>query len=119
MLLGDTNEDAIGWLIQDETIGAMLSQFPFSEAVAQLAMGLAVRFAQEPDWYDDEGGVRARWNSRVKAWQTLATSLRTGEGKTEMGATGVVYGVQTLGVPQHCRMSDAHDITTRQGGMRF
>lgn len=83
-MLGDTGrlKDDAGatvWLLDQEEIDALITTFGFSEGVAQLADGLAVRFAQEPDKYADEGGVEIEWSSRINAWQSLANRLRTGE----------------------------------------
>lgn len=80
-LLGDT--DTSQALLQDEEIDALLATFAFKEAVAQCCDHLVSRFAQRPDDYQDEGGVKVKWTERVKAWQGLAKRLRSGDVQTE------------------------------------
>ena len=74
-MLGDTETTAP--LLDDGEIASMLSLQPFNEAVAQLAEGLAVRFAQEPDKYDADGGLSQSWTQRVDAWFKLAERMRS------------------------------------------
>lgn len=74
--LGDTNEASP--LLDDDEISAMVDVYGYAEGVAQLADGLASRYAQDPDEYEDEGGVRVRWNQKIKVWQDLARRLRAG-----------------------------------------
>lgn len=77
---GQMTDDAgsVIWHLSDEEINSLIAQYGYAEGVAQLAEGLAVQFAQEPDQYDDEGGVKVRWGDRIKAWLELARSLRQG-----------------------------------------
>ncbi len=74
-LLGDT--DTATALLQDESIDAMLGLYDFNEAVAQMAMGLATQFAQEPDKLDQDGGLVQTWTERVAAWHALAKDMRS------------------------------------------
>lgn len=80
-MLGDTGallDDAGGqvWLLQDETLDALIETYGFREAVALAADGLVARFAQEPDSYADEGGVKVEWRERIDAWRDLAKRMR-------------------------------------------
>lgn len=105
LLLGDTGVllDAVGarvWFYQDETLDALIEEFKFAEAVAQAADGLCSRFAQEPDEYQDEGGVRVRWNERIEQWKTLAKKCRSGEiGGPKAGNAGSRYATGKLAAP--------------------
>ena len=86
--LGDTgrildDDDETVWLLDQEEIEGMIVAYGYAEGVAQLADGLAVRFAQEPDEYEDEGGVKVRWTERVAQWVNLAKRLRAGDVSTE------------------------------------
>jgi hypothetical protein len=73
-LLGDT--DTTSALLQDDEITGMLALYNFNEAVAQLAMGLASKYAQEPDQYNADGGLEYSFKLRVDAWKALAVNMR-------------------------------------------
>ena len=97
-IVGDTGEllDSSGeqvWLLQDETIEALLSQFGYAEGVAQICEALISRFAQEPDQYEEEGGIQVRWSERIKAWKELARRMRDkGDASEEASGTrGAAY----------------------------
>ena len=75
-LLGDT--DTASPLLQDETIDAKLQAFGFTEALAQLADGLASELSQRPDSFKEDGGVEYSWQHRVVQWRELATKARSG-----------------------------------------
>lgn len=75
-LLGDTGVDGGVWLLSDEEIQADLNTLPFNQAVANLAMGLATRFAQFPDEVETPGGGIMRYRERVEAWQKLANEMK-------------------------------------------
>jgi hypothetical protein len=106
--LGDTGtmKDAEGvktWLLQDEEVEAFIDLWGYSEGVAQCADALATRFAQEPEQYEDEAGVKVVWSSRIKTWQNLANQLRSGIAKTtaNMGSpilSGRLSGPDMTGV---------------------
>lgn len=83
--IGDT--DANAPLRQDDTIAAVLDGVGGSEtatvattaetlAIIDLASALAVEFARKPDSFSKSGGISVSWRERVKAWQTLASTLR-------------------------------------------
>lgn len=79
--LGDT--DSARPLLQDAEITGMIAVYGDAEGVAQLADGLVSKYAQEPDEYEDEGGVKVKWSYKVKIWQDLAKRLRAGEAKVD------------------------------------
>lgn len=88
-LLGDTGVDSSQvFLLTDEEIDAEFSAYPFNDAVASLADGLAVRFAQYPDDTTTPGGHSIKWTERVKAWTEAAKRLRamSGPGTTNAAA---------------------------------
>jgi hypothetical protein len=106
LLVGDTGElkDGSGnalFLLQDATYLTLLSQFTFSETVAQIATGLYTRYAQMPDWYSDAGGSEVRWNDRVKSWQLLVQQMRNGNQLDELQYTGGQYVGCRLPMPQN------------------
>lgn len=86
-LLGDTGVDGNTFLLQDSEIDAEIAAYRFNEAVAVLADGLAVRFAQFPDETDTPGGHQVKWTERVRAWQELAKRLRSSSGPGTRGGT--------------------------------
>lgn len=125
-LLGDTGEDPAGvFLLQDETILALLALFPFSEAVAELAEGLATRFAQQPDEYNDEGGTKVSWKKRVDQWNLLAMTRRSGDQREEITYTGVQFATvqqaDPTPPPKPCDRVDANGNPIPYGtpGLRF
>ena len=84
LLLGDVPDDGTSGtiesaLLQDDTIEAMLAQYPYNEAARQLAMGLIARFAGEPDKYEEGNGLRLEWRNRLEAWRALMKELRTAQ----------------------------------------
>lgn len=84
-LLGDTGVDGNAFLLQDSEIDAEIATYRFNEAVAVLADGLAVRFAQYPDETKTPGGHTVKWTERVSAWQELAKRLRASPGPGTRG----------------------------------
>ena len=83
LALGDkhslsTSSDVTEPLLQDETIQAKIDSFGYSEALAQLADGLASEYAQVPDRFAETGGVSFSWSERVKNWRELAKLARSG-----------------------------------------
>lgn len=75
--VGDTNSTAE--LLGDETYDALLAGTAGDEskATVQAAEYLIVRFAQEPDKLDLDGGkTAAEWGERIGAWRRLADRLR-------------------------------------------
>ena len=82
-LLGDTGVDGGVFLLQDEEIIAEVNALGFNEGVAQLALGLASRFAQYPDEVDTPGGTTTKWTERVAAWKDLAKSIRLAPDPTD------------------------------------
>jgi hypothetical protein len=109
--LGDTDIDAP--LRDDDTIEAVLilaggtpdaTVVTEAETIAiiDLASALAVEYARKPDSYSKSGGISVTWRERVKAWQTLASTLRTSLvttiSVTEAAATsiGVYRGDETV-----------------------
>lgn len=83
LILGDTGalRDSSGgvvWLIPDETIQSRIDGLGFQPGLAELADSLATRFSQEPDEYEDESGVRVRWNERIEEWRRIAAAARKG-----------------------------------------
>lgn len=95
LLLGDTGVDGGVFLLTDEEILAFTGSIAFNEAVAQLALSLATRFAQYPDETTTPGGHKTKWSERIKAWTDLAKTLRdspdpllAGGPRRRMGALG-------------------------------
>lgn len=71
-MLGDT--EAPGYR-SDETINALLADYPENETVMYLADSLASEFAMAPsNLSSPEGSIT--WNDRVKALKDLSTRLR-------------------------------------------
>ena len=102
--LGDV--DATAPLRDDETIEAVLlltGTTPTATvvtdaetlAVIDLASALAVEYARKPDSFSKAGGISVSWRERVKAWQTLASSLRASlaSAATVMGTAAASIGV--------------------------
>lgn len=88
LALGDTgflkdSEGTSKFLLLDEEITAKISALGYAEGVAQCAEACVARVAQEPDEYEDEVGMRVKWNSRVNEWRDLARRLRSGAISTE------------------------------------
>jgi hypothetical protein len=79
--LGDT--DHTNPLVDDDEINALITVYGYAEGVAQVADGLVSKFAQEPDEYEDEGGVKVKWGQKIKVWQDLARRLRDGIAKVD------------------------------------
>lgn len=76
----ETNDQV--WLVDDDEISALIAINGYAEGVAQCADALAVRFAQEPDEYTDEAGVKVKWSLKIATWQNTAKQLRAGVTKT-------------------------------------
>jgi hypothetical protein len=95
-LLGDTGIDGNTFLVLDEEIANELTAYSFNEAVALLADGLAVRFAQYPDETTTPGGHKLKWSERVQAWKDLADRLRAAPGP---GTRSAVAHLGTLSNP--------------------
>lgn len=91
--LGDTNPDKA--LLDDAEINGLITYHGYSAGVAKLADGLAAKYAQEPDEYEDEGGVKVKWSYKVKVWQETAKRLRA-EAATVETALAQPYGIGTL-----------------------
>lgn len=69
--LGDTN--TVEPLLDDTTYEAALAMYPdWRSAGADLASGLASRFAQEPDSIAISGEITLSWRTRVQRWTQLA-----------------------------------------------
>lgn len=108
--LGDTDIDAP--LRDDDTIEAVLilagttpdaTVVTEAETVAivDLASALAVEYARKPDSYSKSGGISVTWRERVKAWQTLASTLRAGLVTT----TSVIEAAaSSIGVYRGCEL---------------
>jgi len=75
LALGDTNMSSV--LLADETIEAKLAAFSYTEALAQLAEGLATLYAQKAD-KKRFGDVSEEWSKRIDAWTDLASRARAG-----------------------------------------
>lgn len=72
--LGDTTAPG---LRTNEEVAATLARYPDEAlALAVLAEGLAVEFAQKPDSISDEG-TTVTWRDRVKTWLAIASGART------------------------------------------
>lgn len=82
-LLGDTGVDGGVFLLTDEEIDSEIATLGFNEAVAQLAMGLASRFAQYPDKTDTPGGSTVEWRERIQQWKDLAAMIRNAPDPTD------------------------------------
>ncbi|RYG38230.1 hypothetical protein EON81_04235 [bacterium] len=103
--LGDTGRllDEVGeqvWLLADDTIIAELAPpqgYRFGLSV--LAEGLAVRFAQDPDDYEEEDGIKVKWTERVPAWEKLAARMRAPVPAGESAASGASYGIAQMAAP--------------------
>lgn len=66
-------------LLPDDTYAAILAGFDGDErkTTLQIAEFLIVRYAQEPDKVDLDGGkTSAAWSERIKAWRRLADQIR-------------------------------------------
>jgi len=87
LLLGDTGVDGSVFLLTDEEIAAFVGSLPFNEGVAQLAMGLATRFAQYPDETTTPGGTKTKWSERIATWKALAKDLRESPDAIALGGT--------------------------------
>lgn len=75
--LGDTN--TVDPLLDDATYDAALAMYPdWRSAGADLASGLASRFAQEPDSIAISGEITLSWRSRVQRWTQLAAVWTAG-----------------------------------------
>jgi hypothetical protein len=68
-----------GALLQDASIQTKLAQCGYLEALAQLAESLIAQYGQQPDEYDERGGIRLKWSERINAWKTIADHARTGK----------------------------------------
>jgi hypothetical protein len=95
LLLGDVPDTGISGtiaspLLQDETIEAMLEQFPYNEAVRQLAMSLIARFSAEPDSYEEGNGVKLSWRSRLEGWRSLLKELKAAQPPAAARSAAVV-----------------------------
>lgn len=84
----DPASGAGNWLNPDATISAILAMYPddWRLACADVAEGLASRFAQEPDSFTATGDMSVSWRDRVKQWQWLAQQLRA-ESAAEVAAS--------------------------------
>ncbi len=70
-MLGDVDVSAP--LLDDATYDAALARFTDRRAAgAELASGLASRFAQEPDSIAVSGEITLSWRVRVQRWTQLA-----------------------------------------------
>lgn len=87
LALGDT--DAADPLLADETIDGKIAAFGYLEGLAQLADGLAVQAAQDPDKYaEGQAGLSAQWSQRVAAWRKLADDCRNARIFPPLGTAG-------------------------------
>lgn len=98
LALGDTGflKDAEGtpkYLLLDEEITAKITALGYAEGVAQCAEACVARVAQEPDEYEDEVGMKVKWNSRVAEWRDLARRLRAGVVSTESSINRGTAGI--------------------------
>lgn len=72
-LIGDT--DLAAPLLDDVTYDAALALYPdWRSAGADLAAGLASRYAQEPDSIAISGEITLSWRNRVQRWTQLAAT---------------------------------------------
>jgi hypothetical protein len=84
LALGDAHANAESGpvadaLLPDELISATISIHGYSEALAQLADSLVARFAQQPDYMAESGGVTVRWSERISVWKSIAERARAGQ----------------------------------------
>lgn len=86
-------------LLSDETIMAMITNYTFNMAVGKLARGLASQYSQEPDRYEDEGGVRVWWQSRIKTWLLLASQYDPTPSASEALGTGGFWTADRMHKP--------------------
>ena len=100
-LLGDkgqlkTESGSPIYLLQDETIDAMIRRHGFAEGVARLADGLALEAAQLPTVYEESTGAKLDWSDRVAAWRDLAKRQRSTSTGSRL-ASGPYAGGMTKG----------------------
>ena len=74
--LGDTSNDAALELLTDAEIEALIDADGYNLALALLADGLSVRFAQEPGSVSLPSGLSVTWRDRVEEWRLIATRYR-------------------------------------------
>jgi hypothetical protein len=76
MRLQDTNINNSGLeVFQDETIDAMLAQYSYDEACAQLAESAAAYFAQQATSIDN-GPIKYQYEERSKFYLSLSNQIR-------------------------------------------
>lgn len=102
--LGDTGrlykDNVQVWLLKDETILAEIHPSKgYRQGVAFLADGLITRFAQEPDEYEEESGLKVRWNERIDAWERLAARMRSPLPIGESPAVGGSFEIARMAAP--------------------
>lgn len=97
LLLGDT--DDANQLLLDATYDASLARYGYNLTVGKLARGLATRFAQQPDEYDDEGGVQVRWRKRVDQWNLIAERYDPVASTDSTVGTGYQFISTVMGQP--------------------
>lgn len=73
--LGDTDVPDNA-LVSDEQYDAMIAASGWRIAGAELAEGLAARFAQEPDSVSIGGTISVSWRSMIARWIGVAAQLR-------------------------------------------
>jgi hypothetical protein len=104
--VGDTNTTAE--LLPDDTYNALLAGTSGDEtrATVQAADYLVVRYAQEPDKLDLDGGkTAAEWNERIGAWRRLADRLR---GELAAAAAQLQQGARTYSVSRFTPVSSEY-----------
>jgi len=118
LLLGDTGQDSAPYLEDDTTYNGMLAAYPYDRAVGKLARGLAARYAQEPDWYDDDGGTKVRWLYRVQQWNRMADQYDPVTQSNAAVGTGFQYVASNPGLPDP---QNVFNVSGSGGdtGMRF
>jgi hypothetical protein len=72
--VGDT--DMTKPLLADEEYEALLSQYEYNTALAEILESLANKFSAYPDEYDEQGRIRVSWKNRGQAWLANAKRLR-------------------------------------------
>lgn len=92
--IGDAIGLPDGALRQDEEIYAVLVRHDGDKflAMAELAAGLAVEFAEKPDSFSESGGVSVRWGERVKQWNAVALIGRT---QAALSTSGMAVSLAT------------------------
>lgn len=113
-VLKDPESDGRLWLLSDAELDAMTLAYKpeppatpvpgwWSLTVADAAESLAIRFAQSPEVYTDEGGARVEWRGRVQAWTALASRLRA-EVDAKTQGIGPTFAVGQMAGPDLSRI---------------